>query len=93
MKSVSEILEELHRSLKRLPEYVKAVLLFGSAARGEATERSDVDLLILHESAPLTDLVERRKLLYSIVAERVGYAFDAIMLVDMELKDIVFFLK
>ncbi len=69
MRSVSEVVEELRRSLERLPEYVKVVLLFGSATRGEVTERSDVGLLILHEGVPLADLVEHRRLLYSIVAE------------------------
>ena len=39
---------ELRRRLSDLPGYVKAVLLFGSLARGEAGERSDVNLLVLH---------------------------------------------
>ena len=61
---------ELRRRLSDLPGYVRAVLLFGSLARGEAGERSDVDLLVLHSGAPARDPVERRRLLYKLVAER-----------------------
>jgi predicted nucleotidyltransferase len=43
------ILEELRRGLSDLPSYVKAVLLFGSLARGEAGERSDIDQPVLSE--------------------------------------------
>ena len=61
------VLSELRRRLGDLPGYVKAVLLFGSAARGEAGERSDVDLLVLHSGAPFGDPAERRRHLYKLV--------------------------
>ena len=77
---------ELRRRLGDLPGYVKAVLLFGSLARGEAGERSDVDLLVLHSGAPVRDPVERRRLLYKLVAERLEGAFEAVTLVDMDLE-------
>jgi predicted nucleotidyltransferase len=79
-------LGELRRRLSDLPGYVKAVLLFGSLARGEAGERSDVDLLVLHSGAPARDPVERRRLLYKLVAERLEGAFEAVTLVDMDLE-------
>ena len=79
-------LGELRRRLSDLPGYVKAVLLFGSLARGEAGERSDVDLLVLHTGAPVRDPVERRRLLYKLVAERLEGAFEAVTLVDMDLE-------
>lgn len=44
------VFEPLRDRLKDLrAPYVKAVIVFGSRARGESRERSDVDLLVLHE--------------------------------------------
>jgi len=81
------VLEELRRRLSDLPSYVKAVLLFGSLARGEASERSDLDLLLLHGDAPLGDLVELRRHLYELVAERLASSFESITVVDAKLKE------
>ena len=79
------VVSELRRRLGDLPGYVKAVLLFGSVARGEAGERSDVDLLVLHSGAPFSDPVERRRHLYNLVVERLEGVFESITLIDMEL--------
>lgn len=84
------VLNVLCQKLGDLPEYVKAVLLFGSLARGEAGERSDIDLLILHSNMPLSDPVERRRLLYKFVAECLEGVSESITLIDM---DIELFLK
>jgi len=81
------VLFELRRRLSDLPMYVKAVLLFGSIARGEANEYSDVDLLILHSDLPIIDLVERRRYLYRLIIERLGDVFDSITLIDMSLNE------
>jgi predicted nucleotidyltransferase len=80
------VLSELRRRLSDLPSYVKAVLLFGSIARGEADERSDVDVLLLHGDAPFSDLVEHRRHFYGLVAEGLGGAFESITMIDMELE-------
>ena len=80
------VLSELRRRLSDLPVYVKAVLLFGSVARGEAGERSDVDLLVLHSGAPFSDPVERRRHLYKLVVERLEGVFESVTLIDMELE-------
>jgi predicted nucleotidyltransferase len=45
-------ISELKRFLPHLKE-VKGILLSGSCARGEATYRSDIDLLIILENGPL----------------------------------------
>ena len=48
-----EVIDRLHRSegdLRRLG--VKSLRLFGSVARGEATEASDVDLLVAFDGPP-----------------------------------------
>lgn len=79
-------LRELRWRLSDLPGYVKAVLLFGSVARGEAGERSDVDLLILHSGAPVSDPVERRRHLYKLVAERLEGVFESVTVIDTELE-------
>lgn len=47
---VKKILEEFKRELERLyGSRLKEVILYGSWARGEATEDSDIDLLIILE--------------------------------------------
>lgn len=73
--------------LRRLRDpSVKAVILFGSVARGEASGRSDVDLLLLLEGNNVKDPVLRRKLLYSLVRNAVGDQFDSLTVLDMELQ-------
>ncbi|MEM3904946.1 MAG: nucleotidyltransferase domain-containing protein [Sulfolobales archaeon] len=86
-RSRDYVLFELRRRLSDLPTYIKAVLLFGSIARGEANEYSDVDLLILHSDLPIIDLVERRRYLYRLIIERLGDVFDSITLIDMSLNE------
>ena len=66
--------------------YVKAVLMFGSRARGESGERSDVDLLVLHEGCEIEDPVVRRRQLYDLLREAVGEGFEDVTVVDMELE-------
>lgn len=81
------VVELLRERLGDLPRFVKAVLLFGSVARGEACGRSDVDLLVLHEGMPIRDLVCRRRYLYRLIMDRVGDVYDAVTLIDMELQE------
>jgi predicted nucleotidyltransferase len=66
--------------------YVKAVLMFGSRARGEAGERSDVDLLVLHEGCEVEDAVVRRRHLYNLLRESVGEEYEDLTVVDMDLE-------
>ncbi|MBS7612222.1 nucleotidyltransferase domain-containing protein [Candidatus Bathyarchaeota archaeon] len=65
---------------------VKAVIMFGSRARGETKEKSDVDLLILHENCRIEDPVLRRRHLYNIIQEAVGNVFESITVIDMALE-------
>ncbi|MFQ6087229.1 MAG: nucleotidyltransferase domain-containing protein [Candidatus Bathyarchaeia archaeon] len=67
--------------------YVKAVILFGSGGRGEAEERSDVDLLVLHDGCEIVDSVLRRRYFYNLIRDVVGKHFDDITVLDMELKE------
>ena len=65
---------------------VKAVVMFGSRARGESEERSDIDLLVLHEGCEIQDPVLRRRHLYNCLREAVGEYFEDITIVDMKLE-------
>lgn len=79
------IVSILRERLPALPYYVKGVILFGSVARGEADERSDVDLLVLHEGLNVSDVVERRRIVYREVAEVLRGVFPTTV-IDMELE-------
>ena len=79
--------ELLRRRLCSLREpCVKAVLLFGSRARGESGGRSDVDLLVLHEGCGFGDAVLRRRYLYNLLREAVGGEFEELTVLDMEIE-------
>jgi predicted nucleotidyltransferase len=60
--------------------------MFGSRARGESEERSDVDLLVLHEGCEIQDPVLRRRHLHNRLREAIGEEFEDITVVDMELE-------
>lgn len=83
----NKIVEKLRRKSHFLREpCVKAVLLFGSMARGEAGERSDLDLLILHKGLKIKDPIIRRRYLYKLIKELIGSFYENITIIDMELE-------
>ncbi|MBS7649428.1 MAG: nucleotidyltransferase domain-containing protein [Candidatus Bathyarchaeia archaeon] len=57
MKAVfSGEVESLRRLLSSISKpCIKAVLLFGSKARGESEDKSDADLLMLHDGCGIED--------------------------------------
>jgi predicted nucleotidyltransferase len=62
-----------------------AVLLFGSLARCEAGERSDVDLLVLHRGLGGIDPVRRRRAIYLTVS---AFLRDyPLTVIDMDIND------
>ncbi|MEM3546232.1 MAG: nucleotidyltransferase domain-containing protein [Candidatus Bathyarchaeia archaeon] len=84
---IDEDVKLLKHRLKSLKaSCVKAVIMFGSRARGEMEEKSDVDLLILHENCRIEDPVLRRRYLYNIIQEAVGGVFESITVIDMKLE-------
>ncbi|MEM3407752.1 MAG: nucleotidyltransferase domain-containing protein [Nitrososphaerota archaeon] len=84
-------IELLKDQLKNFNEpCVKAIVMFGSRARGESKDRSDIDLLVLHENCNIEDMVIRRRYFYNILREAIGKEYEDITLIDMELK---YFLK
>ncbi|RLF19949.1 MAG: hypothetical protein DRZ82_04075 [Thermoprotei archaeon] len=82
-----ELIKILRSRLSDLPSAIKVILLFGSVARGEVRERSDIDLLVLYEGLDIDNPVSRRRYLYRLVMDRIGDLFDAVTLIDMELKE------
>lgn len=83
-------MEELRLRFRMLDNpHVLAVLLFGSTARGEACERSDLDLLILHDGCISDDPVDRRRELYLLAMKLIGDLSESVTIVDMELESFV----
>ncbi len=84
-----EFVKKLRRRLEAglREECVKAVVLFGSWARGEASERSDVDLLVLHKGCGEKDPVLLRRRLYKALKEALGDEVEELTVLDMELSE------
>jgi len=55
---------------ERFSEHLVAMALFGSAARGEATERSDLDFLVILRGIPKS--LERRREVYKPIRDAVA---------------------
>lgn len=80
-------IELLKDQLKNLNEpCVKAILMFGSRARGESNERSDIDFLVLHKNCEIKDPVLRRNYLYNLILKSIGKKFEEVTVIDMELE-------
>jgi len=80
----------LRHKLKHLKEpYIKTIIAFGSKARGESTERSDADLLVLHENCRIKDPVKRRSYIYNQIRKALGKNFEDLTLIDMKLKEFI----
>ena len=79
-----ELLRTLISNLTSLEPCVRAVLLFGSMAREDAVERSDIDLLVLHKNCRIKDPVLRRRRLYHLIHEALREAYEELTVLDME---------
>lgn len=76
--SLNEILGETIRRIRTVIQ-PKRVILFGSAARGEMHENSDIDLLIVIPSG-----IHRRKTAQKIYRNMIGVGFAADIVVVTE---------
>jgi predicted nucleotidyltransferase len=86
----SKDIQLLRHKLKHLKEpYIKTIIAFGSKARGESTNRSDTDLLVLHENCNIKDPVKRRRYIYNQIRKALGRNFEALTVIDMELRDFI----
>ena len=69
MINCHDVINDLRIRVSRLTnDAFTAVLLFGSMARCEANEYSDVDLLILHRGLSHIDRIKRRRAIYLAVS-------------------------
>ncbi len=70
MKNISSILTRIKRYAEKI-EGVKKVILYGSYARGEADEHSDIDILIVVEDSADAKKIEEKMndLLFDILLE------------------------
>ena len=80
MKSIEEIKEILKKHEGELREKygVKEIGIFGSYIRGEATEESDLDILVSFEKDAKMDLLKFVELEYYL-SELVGIKVDLVM--------------
>ena len=83
---IDQLKNEFRSRLEILDKCVVGIILFGSLARGEISGKSDIDLLVLHDGCGIPDPVERRRYLYEIIHSALKGRFEAITLLDMELK-------
>ena len=85
MRDIDTILKGLKKDLKAaLGEKLGNLILFGSYSRGESTEYSDVDLLILvkgalsrEETQKIDDLIASYSLKYDVVISGLVYPAEA----------------
>jgi len=82
-----KLIRILRNRLNDVPDAIKVILLFGSIARGEMREKSDIDLLVLYEGLHISNPISRRRHLYRLVMDHIGDLFDAVTLIDMELRE------
>ena len=69
MRDISKILDEfLQRCKQKFGDNLISIILFGSYARGTATEYSDVDLLIIAKNLPKRR-IERYKIIRDIILD------------------------
>jgi len=60
---IEPVLSDVKKTLRSLyGEQLQGIILFGSYARGEATEHSDIDLLVLLKKHPVAKFREIRKM-------------------------------
>jgi len=87
--SCDSVINDLRRRLSKLTnENYVAALLFGSWARCEADERSDVDILILHKGlSGINRLVRGRTVYLAVTALLRGY--PEFTVIDMDFKEFV----
>ena len=84
---IAKILKERLSSIR--DPSIKAILLFGSRARGESEDKSDVDLLVLHEGYDTKDPVLRRREIYNLIRDLIGEEFESLTVIDMEFKSFI----
>jgi predicted nucleotidyltransferase len=80
--ALADISNALRSALTPLPDGVVAVYVFGSVARGTASEQSDVDVGLLYETPPSVTYRGQPYLLQANLSEQLGRAVDVVVTND-----------
>ena len=88
MRATETTFDEIVQAIRSVAE-PSAVVLFGSYARGNANEQSDIDLLVVRNRDFIPGESRRKELgrLYRAVAARVGIPKDILLLTKHEFED------
>ena len=76
-KDIAPILEEIKKSLQKIyGEKLKGVILYGSYARGDATEGSDIDIIVLLDE--INDFDAELDTLFEIIGQ-IDFKYDTLI--------------
>lgn len=76
-KDIEPILEEVKRSLQKIyGKKLKGVILYGSYARGDATEGSDIDIVVLLEE--IKDFDAELDTLFEVIGQ-IDFKYDTLI--------------
>lgn len=76
-KDIEPILEEVKNSLRKIyGERLKEVILYGSYARGDATEDSDIDIIVLLDE--IRDFDAELDTLFEVIGQ-VDFKYDTLI--------------
>lgn len=82
---LKKAINELVKATVAISSDVYKIILFGSYARGENTEESDVDIMIILDCSP--EEVKRRRKEFSKIASRIGLNHDLLFAVLLRSKE------
>jgi predicted nucleotidyltransferase len=76
-KDIKPILEEVKKSLQKIyGEKLKGIILYGSYARGDATEDSDIDIIVL--LGEIRDFDAELDTLFEVIGQ-VDFKYDTLI--------------
>jgi predicted nucleotidyltransferase len=76
-KDIEPILEEVKKSLQKIyGEKLKGIILYGSYARGDATEDSDIDIIVL--LGEIRDFDAELDTLFEVIGQ-VDFKYDTLI--------------
>lgn len=86
-REIKTIIEKYEEELSRLGIKSRKIILYGSYAKGNPREDSDIDLLVVSDDFKGTNLRERLEIL-GIAAGRVFEPIEAMGYTEEEIKDV-----
>jgi predicted nucleotidyltransferase len=83
MKNVEKIIYEFKNEIKQIVKNnLKQIILFGSFARGDAVEGSDVDLLLIFNTEPSSDIIQKIRELSSSLSLKYDVVISEVLLTE-----------